>query len=471
MDHLQLHQARRWQLGFLMSARLAVFAGFFLSPMAWAANGSTVWSAGVARVSITPGPGVWMGGYASRNRPAEGKLTDLWVKALALEDGTGSRALLVTADLIGMDRQLSLSIRNAISKKYGLPLSGVVLNFSHTHSGPVVGEVLAPQQQLDESQQKLVSGYAVSLRERTITAAGQAIGRLTPCHLAWAVGRCQFAVNRRENKETLVPDLIANNQLKGPTDHAVPVLQVTDRSRRKIAIVFGYACHATVTRFYKWSGDYPGFAQIGVEEAHPEAVSMFWAGCGADQNPLPRRTVQLAREYGRELAAAVNQVVRSQMTPVTGALTTAYSEEQLAFGQGPTLEETRTLLQSRRQKDVNWATIMLARRKRLQTLPVSYPYPITVWQLGDGPQMIFLGGEVVVDYSLRMKAEHMGPRTWVAGYSNDVMNYIPSRRVFREGGYEGLTGMYSYGRHAPWTPDVEQTIVSAVHRLAGNPTE
>ena len=108
---------------------------------------------------------------------------------------------------------------------------------------------------------------------------------------------------------------------------------------------------------------------------------------------------------------------------------------------------------------------MLARWEQEKTFPKHDPYPIAVWKLGDGPRLIFLGGEVVVDYSLRLKAEMDGQRNWVAGYTNDVMNYIPSRRVFCEGGYEGLTGMFTDGRPAPWTPAVEETIIAAVHRL------
>jgi hypothetical protein len=86
--------------------------------------------------------------------------------------------------------------------------------------------------------------------------------------------------------------------------------------------------------------------------------------------------------------------------------------------------------------------------------------------LGDRVEWVFLGGEVVVDYALRLKAESGGKRTWVAGYSNDVMAYIPSRRVLEEGGYEGKTAMVYYGLPNAWTPEVEETVIAAVHALA-----
>ncbi len=95
-------------------------------------------------------------------------------------------------------------------------------------------------------------------------------------------------------------------------------------------------------------------------------------------------------------------------------------------------------------------------------IPETYPYPVEVWRLGDGPTWIFLGGEVVVDYALRLKRNLGGSRTWVSGYCNDVMAYIPSRRVLEEGGYEGGGAMVYYGQPAPWSEQVEEEIVAAV---------
>ena len=72
----------------------------------------------------------------------------------------------------------------------------------------------------------------------------------------------------------------------------------------------------------------------------------------------------------------------------------------------------------------------------------------------------------MVDYSLRLKAELGSKKTWVFAYSNDVMGYIPSRRVLAEGGYEGGLARYPYGLPAPWDSSVEQKIVEEVLKLA-----
>lgn len=79
--------------------------------------------------------------------------------------------------------------------------------------------------------------------------------------------------------------------------------------------------------------------------------------------------------------------------------------------------------------------------------------------------MVFLPGEVVVDYALRIKREFDGARVWVSAYSNDVPCYIPSRRVLEEGGYEGATAMVYYDRPTKFAADVEERILKAVREL------
>jgi hypothetical protein len=292
---------------------------------------------------------------------------------------------------------------------------------------------------------------------------GTAIGNLAPADLARGSGHVTFAVNRRNNKEADVPQLRDLGQLKGPVDHDVPVLSVRDKEGHVKAVVFGYACHATVLSSYEWSGDYPGFAQAALEKAHPGAVALFWAGCGADQNPLPRRTVELAEKYGQELAQGVEAVLSEPMAPVTGKLSAAYTEIALPFADLPTRDK---LVEDSTNKDryvAARAKHLLQAIKDKGSLAGTYPYPVQAWQIGSDLTFVALGGEVVVDYSLRLKKELGRDDTWIAGYTNDVMAYIPSLRVLKEGGYEGGGAMVYYGLPTVWGPKVEEMIVSAAH--------
>lgn len=446
--------------------RRALVLVLFLCPACLAEG----WKAGTARAAITPEGPVWMAGYASRNHPAEGKIHDLWAKALVLEDAQENRAVLVTLDLCGIGHDLSDKIRDAIQEQGKLGRSQVVLACSHTHSGPVVGQNLITMYKFDDEQRQRVIDYSKVLADKIIGVAAEAAGRLAPAEVAWGTGRADFATNRRENKEPEVPKLRAELALKGPNDPDVPVLSVKTPEGKPLAVVFGYACHCTTLDGYQWCGDYAGFAQAAIEEKHPGANALFVAGCGGDQNPLPRRSLELAQDYGKALAEGVENALAGGMKPLKAAsLETRYEEVPLAFAPIPDKAHWEEMAKSDNFYESNRAKALLERIGREGSLPASYPYPVEAWRLGNELTWVFLGGEVVVDYSLRIKRNLGHSKTWVSGYCNDVMAYIPSLRVLKEGGYEGGGAMVYYAQPAHWSEQVEEQIIEAVGRLTRKP--
>jgi len=450
----------------LLWTSLLVFA--LAACPAWA---QPSWRVGVARVNITPEEPLWMAGYASRSHEADGKYTDLWVRACALEDAQGQRAVVVSLDLVGMQRTMSESFCQALEQRCGLRRSQVALCFSHTHSGPVVGKNLESlhYRLLNDQQRERIDRYCARLQQNVLDCVQQALDALEPCELLWGSGTATYAVNRRNNPEPKVPELRAAGQLKGPTDHDVPLLAARGSQGQWKAIVLGYACHGTVLDHYAWCGDHPGFATMELEHRFPGSVALFWAGCGADQNPLPRRTLELAQQYGQQLAHAATEVLSdpARLKPLAAQLTTVYTEVPLPLVEVPTRAELEQAAQSDDRYQRARAELQLERLAPDQALPTDYPYPVQVWTLGDEVQWVFLGGEVVVDFALRLKAESRGTRTWVAGYANDVMAYIPSRRVLEEGGYEGKDAMVYYGINGVWSPEVEDLIVRTCFDACG----
>ena len=442
-----------------------LFSILLLTSGTLAADG---WRAGAAKVVITPPAPMWMAGFASREHPAEGKLTDLWAKALVLEDAAGQRAVLVTLDLVGIDRATSQSICTKLIEQHGLRRDQIVINVSHTHSGPVVAHNLAPlhYRLVADDQKKLIDEYASLLEQRVLSVVDDAIKHLAPADVSWGSGMATFATNRRNNPQNQAAKLRELGKLRGPVDHDVPVLAVRTPEGNLRAIAFGYACHATVLSGYEWSGDYPGYAQLELEKLHPDAVALFWAGCGGDQNPLPRGTVEQAKQYGQTLATSVEAVLGAPMPAVKSRLTMSYHEIDLPLDKPPTKDELLHDVQSDNKYTVSRAKMLLEDLDAGRALTQRYPYPIAMWKLGDDVQWAFLGGEVVVDYALRLKGELSGRKTWIAGYSNDVPAYIPSRRVLAEGRYEGGDAMVYYGLPAHWAPEVEELIVAEVHRQA-----
>jgi neutral ceramidase len=449
---------------FVVKQPLAILLYLLLVPAAIAKPPAIPsWQAGTAKVVITPKHFMWMSGYGSRTKPAEGKVHDLWAKALALQTPDGKRCVLITMDLVGIDRELSKSVCAQIEKRTSLPRSAIMLSVSHTHCGPVVGKNLRAMYFLDEAQHKLVDEYSADLEGKLVQIAEAALKELKPAELAQGKGLATFATNRRTNKEADVPKLRELGQLKGPVDHDVPVLSVRDPDGKVRAVVFGYACHSTVLSFQQWCGDYPGFAQLELEKRYPGAVALFWAGCGADQNPLPRRSGALAQDYGQKLANSVEAVLNAPMTPVAPKLATAYTEIDLPLADLPSREALVKDTMSKDRYVAGRAKLLLKQLDKQGSLRQTYPYPVQIWRLGADVTWIALGGEVVVDYALRLKRE-LGP-VWVTGYANDVMAYIPSLRVLKEGGYEGGGAMVYYGLPTVWSPRVEEMIIGAVRAL------
>ena len=432
----------------------------------------TAWSVGFARAAITPEKAMWMAGYAARDHRAEGRVHELFVRVCAIGEPA---AVLITLDLIGIDRETSQRICRRLEERHGLTRDRVAINASHTHCGPVFGTTLPTMQDLSLEDLELIAAHTQRVEDRIVECVDAALADRRPARVSWGQGTCSVGVNRRENREAEIPAVrAAGRPLRGPFDHDVPVLAIHDEAGGIRAAIFGYACHATVLGFYQWCGDYPGFACLEWERRHPGAMAMFWSGCGGDQNPLPRRSVELAAHHGGKLADAVDAVLdEGALEPVAGRLDTRYVEVPLELSPIPDRSDWEKLAAGDARFERIRARHLLATLDRDGRIDDRYRhYPVQLWTLGSGgPRWIFLGGEVVVDYALRLKREFGRERTWIAGYSNDVMAYIPSRRVLAEGGYESDTSMVYYGLPAPWAPSIEETIVGAVRSVAVSAAE
>jgi neutral ceramidase len=428
------------------------------------------WKAGVAQAVITPQEPIWMAGYGDRVHPSTGVLRNLYVKALALDSGDGKPSVIVTADLLGFPKEISDAVAARCEKQYGMARAQLVLNASHTHSGPVTHRHAFPIFNLEETQWQAIDRYSTFLTDKTVGVIGAALQNITPATVKFEQGFAGIAVNRRRAHP-------GTRGLTGQVDHDVPVMTIEGADGKLRAVLVGYACHATVLNIYQISGDWPGFAQEEIEKAHPGAIALFMQGCGADANPLPRRTVELARLYGSVLAAAVDDVLKSKMRLVEGPIRSAYEIVDVPYHQVPSNDKLVPKLPFL-QSDIvqNYAAydaLLKLPQPRFERylfmakdgkMPDHYPYPVEVWQFGHSLKFIALGGEVVSDYSLRLKGQYGWENTWVSGYSNDVFGYTPSARVLHEGGYEADSSGYV----SQFSPAIEELIVEKVAELVAS---
>lgn len=423
----------------------------------------SVWKAAVATVNVTPTEPMWMAGYAARNKPSEGVASDLYCKVLALEAADGARFVFVTCDLIGIPKGLREGVEADAGERHKLPPEALLMNASHTHCGPefrLTNETVAS----DNVRAKQAADYGNMLRREIVRIIGEALDGLAPAKLEYVKARCGFAMNRRTPSDTGYKN---NPWSEGPVDHDVPVLKVIGDDNKLQSVLFGYACHNTTLGFYQFCADYAGFAQTYIEEKHPEATALFLMGCGGDQNPYPRSELELCRQHGRSLANAVEAALQSSpQRELSPTLTAAIKNVTLEFAPPKPRAVLERDLESPNKTEAAHARRLLAQLDKDGTIPTTYDCPVQLVRFGNLLTLAAFPGETVVDYSLRAKAElgADGP-VWVAGYSNDVFGYIPSKRVLLEGGYEA-GGAFLYSRFpGPFRDDVEDRLMKTLGKL------
>ncbi|MCA9072338.1 MAG: neutral/alkaline non-lysosomal ceramidase N-terminal domain-containing protein, partial [Planctomycetaceae bacterium] len=388
---------------------------------------------------------------------------DLFAKVLILEDAQKTRLAIVTLDLIGIPQGFREDVVSACQKQYNLPPESILLNASHTHCGPELRVFKIRHYGVDAAREAQAITYAKGLIDQIVKLIGQTLDKMEPVHLEYTQGRAGFAMNRRLPTERGV---INSPYPDGPVDQNVPVLKVLGENEKLVAVLFGYACHNTTLSFYQFCGDYAGYAQEYLEQAHPGTTCLFFMGCGGDQNPYPRRTLELAKQHGRALANAVETALEvRQPQTIHGPLQVAVDEVELEF-QKPDETNLQKEAESGNKYERRHAERLLAELKETGKIQTTYAFPVQAAQLGNDLTIFALPGEAVVDYSLRLKEEFSGKsRVWVAGYSNHVFGYLPSLRVLKEGGYEGARAMIYSAYPGPFAESVEDRMLGKVREL------
>lgn len=438
----------------------------FVPMLAASAPGPTV-HIGVAKVDITPELPIRLSGYQGRPGEAVRAETRLFARALAIGSDAEKPALLITAELIGIGEETGEKVAAALRAKHGIERTRIALAATHVHSGPALTDAIPFMfsRDLPPEETERIARYTASLREKLVQVAEQALANRKPGRLAWSEGTTDFAAQRR---------VVVDGKWKnfgvvpgGPVDHALPVLRATDEAGVVRAVFVNYACHCTTLGsgdnfvHHDWAGD----AARRVEADNAGAVVLVALGCGADANPNPRGVSAVA-DHGGKVAAEVKRLLAGPMRalgPVTGA---NFRRIDLEFDRAVTRED----LEKRTAKDAKQpasyaASKFLAKLDAGRALPKSVPYPVQTWTFGGDLAMVFLAGEVVAEYSLRLKRELDGARLWVNAYSNSLPCYIPSQRMFAEGGYEVDSSMDYYAWPTRLAQGTEDRIIRTVHEM------
>jgi hypothetical protein len=422
---------------------------------------------GIAVRDITPELPIRLSGYAGRKRPADRIEHPLLVQALALRNPSGERFVMIALDNCEVSRAFMQPVLEQIAEQFQLRRGSVAVVSSHTHSAPVLEQTLTDMAQPSAADREQIAAYSRMLRAKLVEVTGAALADCQPATLDYGLSRATFAINRRVYRGDQV---VFGDNPDGPVDWDVPVLRVTGTNGVVRAVVFGYACHGTSVRtgddWYVVCGEYMAYARQHLESHQPGATALFLTGMGADSDPSPRGSLLDAKRHGLELAGSVIGTLNRPMRPVRGGFRLAYDEVELPLVSPPTRER---LEQDARSEDVHVrrrAEYHLALLNAGQALPSSVTLPLAVLRLGEDLAFVLMGGEVVVDYSRRIKRLLAADHPWTVGYAYEVPCYIPSARIIKEGGYEAESSMIYYGFYGPFRGEIEAQLLDKLQALA-----
>jgi hypothetical protein len=435
------------------------------APSKPSSNAASAISVGVSEIDITPDEPIRLTGYGNRVEPAGDVRQRLWARALAFSDGRRT-SVLITADLIGVSRRLSDDVARRLADA-GLERGNVAISATHTHTGPSLSGVLPYifSSPATPPQQAVIDKYTNRLSGLLEKVARAALADRKPSQLAWAQGRAGFAANRRVVKDGkwtgfgITPD--------GAVDHDLPILAVRGTDGTLRAVLVSYACHATTLegRDNYIHGDWPGVTRELIQKRHPGAIALVAIGTGADSNPNPRGGgLPDVERHAEAVAAEVDRLLTTSMRPIRSVPEGGVRDIDLPLAPLPDRADWEA--RAKRDDPTGFqARDILRRLDAGERIPVTTSYPVQTWTFGSDLAMVFLGGEVVADYGLRLKRELDASRLWVNAYSNDVAFYVASRRLIPEGGYEVTGSMVFYGQPSSLAEGTEDLIVKTVHEL------
>jgi len=430
-------------------------------------RGVRLCSVGVAKTNVTPKHPVVLAGYGGRRTEHEGIDTKLWARAMVI--GSEKPVAVVALDNCGVPAAITEQLAKRLAK-HGITRERLVVAATHTHNAPNLTGY-APvlwAGRMNETQKKNQAAYTAFTIDKMEAAVVAALKARQSMELDWAQGRVGFGGNRRVLKNGKWAGF--GFQRSGPVDHSLPVLFARDVDGRVGAIWANYACHCTtVGSRNRVGGDWAGYANEAMEKDFPEAVALMTVGCGADVGPQPSGNLDIARQHGQSIATEVRRLLAGRTTPLTGPPTVAARQVPLPLAKPKGKAHWEAQLQNSSGFDHQLAKAMLNRIETQGALKSTVDYPVSVWKFNRDLAMVFLGGEVVADYSVRLNRELDWRRLWITAWANAMPGYIPSHRVLKEGGYEADFSQVYYEQPGRYDPKIEDTLVQAITALTGKP--
>ncbi len=398
--------------------------------------------AGWAEVDITPPLGLVMGGRGLTETTGKKILDPLFAQVLYLKDTKGTGFVLVSFDLVGISHELSDRIRTEIVHELGVEWNLVVLNTSHTHSGPLmIRSVLAAGGPLRTNE----IAYQDSLAEKILSATRVAARQLTPVKVETFDGKSRIGISRRgKNKKGETAMLPSATE---PFDDNLWVLKLTPESGAAPAIIFSYACHPVIVygnAGASLSADFPGAARRALRQQLGDKVhTQFVQGLAGDVRPRGLAEVEKNRfriskpgdeiQVGTELANDVLSTLKNKPTELKVNLAAGADRPLFPKGQLP----PRSLYEEMQKKGKSKvADYWLHRYDTQEGFSKGDPWSVGVIRLADNQWIVHLAGEPCVEWRPKFTQWLKGKKFTPFGYCQESITYLPTEEMLPAGGYE-----------------------------------
>ena len=424
--------------------------------------------AGFARANITPPIGTRMTGFGTRDRDhgCEAIHDDLYARALYLTH-EGKETLIMGFDLLFFSRDEADRFKGAIGRKVDLAPSQILLNTSHTHTGPKVGTWLyePPSDPF----------YLRELEDAIVKAACQARNAAVSVTLWAGATRSTLPMNRRFKLENGKVDRTMRPNPDGPVCDTLPICFLRDLDGEPVCLLFSISCHPSTIGGFEISADYPGVAMDRLDAHLGKTASLFLQGTGGDAKPSVigrgeerwrSGTWDDVTEAGTMVADEVIQALNAGLEQVKPKLCAQTIETEWPMEPNIGRSGYEALLSDPdTDRTVRlWAEEKLACLDRGCALPTAVPITVHGVQLGKGLRIIGLEGEAVAELGHLIADFYGDGITFPLGYSDGAQLYLPTSRMLDEGGYE-VVSYYEYRQPAPLAKGMETILRDALSQL------
>ena len=417
--------------------------------------------------TVSPDTPVYLQGMAGNPRKATAVAHALTMQILLLEDENFTKLFWVSADLFGFDQQMVNAVRQAL-EPWGVGAEGIILNASHTHYAP------GTMSQISPSVGPCYQDYAQQICQLIVQQLPKLYASLEKASLYHGSTELQIGMNRRLEKDG---KFIFGPNANGFYLQHTPFLVVEFIQPQRRIVVVNHGCHPTgLGQEEAVSADFPGYMRDAIKSTGAAQGVMFFQGAAGDIKEAIEVDGNLqfctnseeAKLNGERLAASVIGGLQKPLQSVTGPLSGVIKRVPMPIKSPP---DVRLLEQIIADKEISpllhkWALTYLPEIKQGK-FPKNIPMETQLVSLGDQLKLITFQGEPVAELADNVKSLTQHPEsTFILGYSNGIVGYLPTDNMIQQGGYEVESSHLVYlepsgfeqGAEALLTATVEQSL-------------